>query len=288
MTAAAGEPAGWRLGRPGGPELVLGGRSRLMGVLNLTPDSFHEGSRLPAAEQALAAATQMVADGADLLDLGAESTRPGYTPVPPAEQLERLLPVLRLLRPRIPVPLSIDTTRAEVAAAALDHGADWINDTSALTEDPELAAVVAAAGCPLVLMHRFPTPREAGPEVDVVAAVRQRLAARLRAATEAGIAAAKILLDPGIGFGTRAGEVPQLLAGVAELRTLGRPLLFGPSRKSFLAALTGRPVEQRLAGTAAAVACLAMAGVELIRVHDVAAMHDVIDVVDAVRRAGGR
>jgi dihydropteroate synthase len=281
-------PAVRRLHRPGGPELTLdpAGPSRLMGVLNLTPDSFFPASRLAGADAALARAEQMVAAGADLLDLGAESTRPGHAPVAPAEQLERLLPVLRRLRPRIPVPISIDTTRAAVAAAALDLGADWINDTSALTADPELGPLVARAGCPLVLMHRFAPPRTAADGADVVGAIARALAARVAAARAAGVPEAALVLDPGIGFGTRADDAPAILAGVPRLRRLGRPLLCGPSRKSFLQALTGRPVEQRLAGTAAAVACLALAGVEILRVHDVAEMHDVVSVVAAVRRAG--
>ncbi len=279
-----------RIASPHGRSLALGGgRTQLMGVLNVTPDSFSDGGRFVDSQVAVAHAEAMVEAGASILDLGAESTRPGHAEVPAAQQLERLMPVLDALRPRIDVPISIDTTRAEVAATALAAGADWINDTTALSADADLAAVVAEHRCPVVLMHRFAparTPAATPPAGRRLAeVVAQQLAAAADRAQAAGIAKEAILLDPGIGFGTTAEDCVALLAHVDALRAAGFPLVVGPSRKSFLGQLTGREVEARLAGTAAAVACLALGGVEIVRVHDVAEMRDVVTVSDAVRTA---
>lgn len=259
-----------------------------MGVVNVTPDSFSDGGRFLDHEAAVAQALELVSQGADILDLGAESTRPGYTPVPADEQCRRLLPVLEQLRPQTRVPISIDTTRAAVAAACLERGADWINDTSALQEDPDLAPLLAGHSCRVVLMHRFDPPRQ--PDAPVrgrafVAALAEQLAAHADRAAALGIARERIVLDPGLGFGTLFDDSVALMADVQTLRRAGLPLLFGPSRKSFIGAMTGREPQERVFGTAAAVAALCLQGVEVLRVHDVAAMVDVVKVCDTLRRA---
>lgn len=276
-----------RIVSPHGRALELGaGRTELMGVLNVTPDSFSDGGRYTVLDQALARAEALVAEGAAVLDIGGESTRPGHVKVAPREQLARVLPVLRAVRTRVRVPISIDTTRAEVAEAALAEGADWINDTSALREDPLLAAVVARWRAPIVLMHAFAPPRTGAPTepkgAACVAAVERGLSDRAAAARAAGIPTECILLDPGIGFGTTAQDAWTLVARAGELRRLGRPLVYGPSRKSFLGAATGRPPAERVFATAAVVTALALAGVALVRVHDVAAMRDATLVATAI------
>lgn len=263
------------------------GQTRVMGILNVTPDSFSDGGRFLDRDAAIAHGLELVHEGADVLDVGGESTRPGYERVDPEEQLSRILPVIAGLRKEVAVPISVDTTRATVAAAALDAGGDWINDTSALTEDPEMADLCAARNCTVVLMHRFAPSRKgtSGPPEgrEMVSLLVKTLAARLEDAVSRGIAPDRIVLDPGIGFGTRPEDNPEILARIDMLRELSRPLLAGPSRKSFLGELTGRPPAERLPATAAAVTALALAGVEIVRVHDVAAMVDVVRVADAIR-----
>ncbi len=279
----------FRLESPHGRMLELGGGpTRIMGVLNLTPDSFSDGGKDANAGAAAARGEALVAAGAEVLDLGGESTRPGHTKVTPAEQVRRILPVLTRLRPRVSVPISIDTTRAEVASRCLDAGADWINDTSALQDDPELATVVARSRCPIVLMHQFvPARTGAADEVGgerLLHLIAAHLRARMAAAEHAGITREQILLDPGLGFGTTVKDALTIVAGIRQLAGLGRPLVVGPSRKSFLGAVTAQPVAARAFATAASVTALALAGVELVRVHDVAAMRDVVQVAAAIAR----
>jgi dihydropteroate synthase len=257
-----------------------------MGVLNVTPDSFFDGGRYRDVDAAVAHGVELARQGAAVIDVGGESTRPGYVRVADDEQIRRTVPVLTGLRAQTEALLSIDTTRAAVARAALAAGADLVNDTSALGEDDELAGVVSDAGCQIVLMHRFSPPRTARDEGDVVVAVLENLARRVQAACRAGIDRTQILVDPGLGFGTRADDVPVLIARIGELRQLDCPILVGPSRKSFLEALTGRAAAERAFGTAAAVAALALLGVECVRVHDVAAMVDVVKVSAAIRAGG--
>ncbi|MEZ5962996.1 MAG: dihydropteroate synthase [Planctomycetota bacterium] len=256
-----------------------------MGILNVTPDSFSDGGRF--ADHALAAAhgTALARAGAAVIDVGGESTRPGYTPVADEEQIRRTVPAIAILRQETDALISIDTTRSAVAEAALAAGADLVNDTSALQEDAGLADVIAASGCQVVLMHRFAPPRSAADRGPALAEIRDALAARVEFAQRRGIAQDRIVVDPGIGFGTRADDVPAILAHIEDLRSLGCPLLVGPSRKSFLQPLTEKPVGERAFGTAAAVAALTLAGVELLRVHDVAAMLDVVRVAAAIRNA---
>ena len=273
---------------PGGREISLGEGTRLMGILNVTPDSFSDGGRHLEPDAALAHGLRLVSEGAHVLDVGGESTRPGHRGVPAGEQMRRILPVIRALTEEVAVPISVDTTSAEVAAAALDAGAHWINDTSALRADPELGAVAAAHGCPLVLMHRFEPARAAhlprGPAL--VETIADHLEQALERARAAGVMDEQLLVDPGLGFGTAMMDNPAILANLSVLRRLGRPLVVGPSRKSFLGHLTGRRADEREYGTAAAVATIVLQGVELVRVHDIAAMADVVAVADAIRAAG--
>ncbi len=262
-------------------------RTRLMGVVNVTPDSFSDGGRFLDPAAAIAHGVQLVADGADILDVGGESTRPGHVAVPPSVQIERIVPVIQGLTERVGVPISVDTTWSEVGAAAIAAGATWINDTTALGDDPQLADLAAEHGANLVLMHRFEPPRRSGdapPAGRTLARdVADRLRIRVERAIARGVARESIVIDPGIGFGTLPDDNLALLAFVDELRSLGLPLLFGTSRKSFLGHVTGRLVAARDFATAGSVAWLAGMGVEYLRVHDVAAMRDVISVIAAIR-----
>ncbi len=276
-----------RIGRPGGVELELGaGRTRLMGVVNLSPDSFQAVGRHATAEAAVTHARALCDAGADLVDVGGESTRPGHSRVPAPEQIRRVVPAIEALRSTLTVPIAVDTTLAAVARAALDAGADWVNDTSAFRHDPELAGLCAERRCPVVLMHRFEPPRRTGDEPPagrrLVRGIAMALAERVRFAVARGVDRSRIVLDPGIGFGTRPDDNLSMHAFVDELRAPGCPLLFGTSRKSFLGYVTGRPEADRLWATAGSVAWLAAQRVEILRVHDVAEMRDVVAVVDAV------
>lgn len=273
---------------------ALGAQARLlvMGILNVTPDSFSDGGAYVETAAAVARAEAMVRTGADIIDIGGESSRPGSDPVPAATQCDRVLPCIEAIRRRSAVPISIDTTSATVAAAALDAGADMVNDISALREDPELAALIAARGCPVVLMHMQGTPKEmqkAPAYADVVGEVRGFLAARCAAAEAAGIAAHQIALDPGFGFGKTLAHNLTLLAELERLVALGRPLLVGISRKSMIGALLDLPVTERLEGSLAAAVLAASGGARLFRVHDVAATVRALRVTEAVleRRPGG-
>ncbi|HPF69239.1 MAG TPA: dihydropteroate synthase [Candidatus Krumholzibacteria bacterium] len=254
-----------------------------MGIVNLTPDSFWAGSRPGGIEAAVARALQLADEGADILDLGAESTRPGADEVGPDREQERLLPVLAALRARTGRALSVDTRHAATARLALEAGADIINDVSGAA-DPDMLALVAERGCGLVLMHMQGTPRtmQHDPRYgDVVAEVTGWLAARARLAEEAGVARERLCLDPGIGFGKTLEHNLALLRGLGAVAG-GRPLLVGASRKSFIGALTGAAVADRLPGSLAALAAAFAGGAAVVRVHDVAASVQYLDVLAAV------
>lgn len=268
-------------------ELVRG-RPRVMAVLNVTPDSFSDGGRLNAVS-AVERGEQLAEAGADLLDVGGESTRPGALPVPAEVETARVVPVIERLARRVATPISVDTTKAAVARAALAAGASLVNDTSALADDPGRAGGVREAGAGVVLMHRQGTPRtmqDAPGYEDCAAEVAAALAQRARAALAAGIARDAIVLDPGLGFGKRLEDNLDLLAGLAALRSLGYPLLLGASRKSFLGALTGRDATARDAATLATTALAQAAGCELVRVHDAAGSRDVVRVLAALAARG--
>lgn len=259
-------------------------RVRVMGVLNVTPDSFSDGGRWAEAEAAIARGLALVAGGADIVDVGGESTRPGSEPVPADEQLRRVVPVVEALAAR-GVVVSIDTTSAEVARGAVAAGAEIINDISAFRFDPGMLPFIAAAGVPAIAMHTLGPPRTMQRDVhydDVVAEVVAHLAERSTAALRAGVDATQLALDPGIGFGKRLEDNLALLRHLDRLVALGHAVLVGPSRKAFLGRLTGKPVDQRLMGTAAAVAIAIAKGAHLVRVHDPAELADVIAVADAI------
>jgi len=264
-------------------------RVALVGILNATPDSFSDGSVHLDPGRAAETALAMAAAGAGMLDLGAESTRPGAAPVPAAEERRRLLPVLRAVRTAVRLPISVDTSKADVAAAALDAGADVVNDVSAGRWDAEMLPLCARERVPVVLMHMRGTPAtmQRDPRyTDVVTEVRDFLAARAAAARTAGIPADAIILDPGIGFGKTVAHNCRLLRRLDLLAALGYPVLVGVSRKGFIGELAGgRASGERLHGTAAAVALAVAGGARLVRVHDVAAMRDVVRVAEAVAGA---
>ena len=269
--------------------LDLGARPLVMGILNVTPDSFAEvGSRLDAA-QAIDAALQMEAQGADLIDIGGESTRPGADPVAAGDEIARVLPVLRGLAGRLRIPMSIDTYKAEVAQAALDAGASIVNDVSGLHVDPSLARVVAESGAALVVMHTRGRPQTMEAEAvygDVLAEVGAELKASIAVAEASGVPIDSIIVDPGIGFAKRTEHSYDVLARMPELvAALGRPVLVGPSRKSFMRrALDGRPAAERDWGTAATVSAAVLAGAHIVRVHAVAEMVQVARVAEEIRK----
>ena len=264
-------------------------RPLLMGIVNVTPDSFYDGGRYIDPERAVAHACHLVAQGADILDIGAESTRPGAEPVTEEEELARVVPVVAALARQVSVPISVDTTKSTVARAALDVGASMINDVSALQWDPEMASVVAQADAAVILMHMQGTPQtmQRAPRYhNVVTDVIAFLEGRMHAAIEAGISKTNIVLDPGIGFGKLLEHNLELLDGLSAFTRLRRPLLVGPSRKSFIGQLLGRPPEHREWGTAAAVAIAVDRGAGILRVHDVAAMADIVTVASAIQSKG--
>ncbi|MFO7654506.1 MAG: dihydropteroate synthase [Candidatus Krumholzibacteriia bacterium] len=275
------DAAAWDIG---GRVLQAPGRPLVMGIVNLSPDSFHPGSRRLAPEAAADTALAMFAAGADLVDLGAESSRPGSEPVGTAEELRRLLPALAEIRARTDRPVSVDTTRAETARAALDAGADAVNDITAGTHDPEMLALAAGYGCGLVLMHMRGTPAtmQHDPHYDdVVAEVGDYLAVRAAAAEDAGVARERIVVDPGIGFGKTLGHNLRLLAALPAVAG-DRSLLVGASRKRFIEFLTGAPVQARLPGSLAAAALAQRAGAAVVRVHDVAETVQFLKVLAAI------
>jgi dihydropteroate synthase len=257
---------------------------KIMGVVNVTPDSFSDGGLYLDPDQAIAHGRRLVEDGAEILDVGGESTRPGAEAVSEEEELRRVVPVIRGLRD-LGCELSVDTSKAPVAAAALDAGAAIVNDVTALRGDPEMAALCAERGATVVLMHMLGEPRTMQDDPryeDVVAEVQAFLAERLEAAVAAGIAEERIWLDPGIGFGKTADHNMELLRRLGELRELGRPLVIGTSRKSFIGRLDGSAAGERLGGTIASSVLAAVEGAEVLRVHDVAEVRQALTVATAI------
>lgn len=258
----------------------------VMGVLNVTPDSFSDGGKYLSPDAAVAHAVEMARAGAEIIDIGGESTRPGSDPVDDDEQIRRVLPVLSQLRERLPVLFSIDTTRAKVAQAALDAGAGMVNDISAGRDDPDMFPLVARRRVPIILMHMLGRPKtmQQSPSYqDVMGEVAGFLNQRLIAAGIHGIEMHRILLDPGIGFGKTVQHNLELLRRLQELTTLGRPVVIGTSRKSFIGQITGQAdPSQRLFGTAATVAWCVANGAAIVRVHDVEPMTQVVKVIRAI------
>ncbi|MCX6137250.1 MAG: dihydropteroate synthase [Ignavibacteriales bacterium] len=264
-----------------------------MGVLNVTPDSFSDGGKYLNHDAAVAHGLAMVRDGADIIDVGGESTRPkglygqGAATVSVEEELQRVIPVIEQLASRVSVPISIDTYKSAVAEAAVNAGATIINDVSGMNFDPQIADVAARHGAALVLMHMLGTPAtmQQNPQyTDVVKEVKEFLRMRIAAARRAGVP--NVIVDPGLGFGKTLEHNLALIRNLREFRELGCPVMIGPSRKGFIGALLDVPVEERLLGTAAAVAAAIAHGADIVRVHDVKEMKQVCVVTDAIDRRG--
>ncbi|HEX8635265.1 MAG TPA: dihydropteroate synthase [Pyrinomonadaceae bacterium] len=284
-------PREWKLARR---TLALGGRTLVMGVLNVTPDSFSDGGRFFALERALAHAGEMLEDGADIIDIGGESTRPGGASVTTDEELRRIVPVVERLGAQLPgVLISVDTTKAAVARAALDAGAEIINDISALRFDERVADEAARTGAGLVLMHSRGTPatlHHLPPVADILPEVTRSLRQSIAVAEGRGVGRAQIAIDPGIGFGKSQSQNLELLAKLDALAAgfAGFPLLVGTSRKSFIGRLLGdAPPEQRLHGTMASVTAAILAGAHIVRVHDVRAAVETARIADAIKAVTG-
>jgi dihydropteroate synthase len=264
-------------------------RACIVGIINVTPDSFSDGGRHFAPEDAVAAGRAMRAAGADILDVGGESTRPGAATPSTSEELRRVIPVIERLAGEVGLPVSVDTRRAEVAVRALEAGAEIVNDVSGLARDPAMAGAVADAGAGLVLMHMRGEPDTMDALAtyeDVVADVASELAERRDHALAAGISAEAIVLDPGLGFAKNPEQNLALLNHLEAIVALGHPILVGPSRKRFLGVLTGRPAQERDAATAAACVAARLRGASLFRVHDVALAREALSVADAILGAG--
>lgn len=280
-------------------QFAWGSRTLLMGILNLTPDSFSGDGILKGQDPldvALAQARRFLEAGADILDVGGESTRPGAALVSAEEELARVVPVIRALRVETEAVISVDTYKASVADAALEAGADWINDVWGLRADPDMAAVAAKHACPVILMHNRLKPNSAEVQArlgghyvgvqydDLLEDVKRELLDSVALAHAAGIPDSRIILDPGIGFGKTVEQNLELLNRLDEVRALGYPILLGPSRKSFIGYTLNLPPEQRVEGTAAAVAVGIVRGADIVRVHDVEIMSRVVRMTDAIVR----
>ncbi|MCM3750097.1 dihydropteroate synthase [Paenibacillus pasadenensis] len=263
----------------GGVRLELGSRTLIMGILNATPDSFSDGGRHNEGDAAAEHARQMAVDGADLIDVGGESTRPGFTPVPLEEEIRRVVPLIARLREELPgIPLSIDTYKPATARAALEAGAHIINDIWGLKHDPEMARVAAEFGCPVIISHN----REQRDYGDFVPDVLSDLERSIEIAAAAGVRDHNIWLDPGIGFAKTYDDNLELMARLSELSALGYPVLLGTSRKRFIRDTLGLPVEQLKEGTAATVALGIAQGCQIVRVHDVAEIKRTATMMDAM------
>jgi dihydropteroate synthase len=274
----------WNLGRT---TLSLGDTTLIMGVVNVTPDSFSDGGHFFDPEKGIAHGRRLAEQGADILDIGGESTRPGSDPVPAEEETNRVIPVVRELRRHLPdILLSVDTSKAAVAAQAIEAGADIINDVTAGHGDPAMIPLLAGSKVGLAIMHMQGTPKSMQHEPrydDVVQDVIRFLQERIKVFAQAGVDPERIVVDPGIGFGKTLEHNLALLAGLREFTMLERPLLLGVSRKRWIGELTGRPVDQRLAGSLAGAAACVERGAHLLRVHDVAETRDLVRVLDRIR-----
>ncbi len=275
-----------------GTPVVLGERTLVMGVLNVTPDSFSDGGRHEGVEAAVGHGLRLFEEGADWVDVGGESTRPGAARVAAEEETRRVAPVVEGLRQRGAGPIAVDTTKASVARSALDAGADLVNDVSAFGYDPAMATLVAGRGVPAVLMHlrgAFSEMHRAPAYRDVMGEIVAELGHALARAEGAGVPRERLIVDPGIGFSKDAGHSLEALRRLGELEALDRPILVGPSRKSFIGRVLDLPVDRRLMGTAAAVAACVLRGAHVVRVHEVREMVEVVRVADAIRGdAAGR
>jgi len=272
-------------------DLQLGARTLVMGVLNVTPDSFSDGGLFLETHRAIEHGLRMAEEGADIIDVGGESSRPGSDPLPLDAELERIIPVIEALTSRLQIPLSVDTYKAQVAERAIEAGAQMINDISGLRFDPQMPAVAARFDTPLIIMHIKGTPKTMQQDPtyedlmgEIIAYLREGIE---RAERVAGVDPHQVIVDPGIGFGKRVEDNLMILNRLDELNCLGRPLLIGTSRKSFIGAVLDREVDQRAIGTLATVAVSALKGAHIVRVHDVAPARQAVDMVDAIINAEG-
>ena len=268
--------------------LILGEKTQIMGILNTTPDSFSDGGRYLDPELAVERALQMAEEGAHIIDIGGESTRPGSSPVPLEEELRRVVPVIEKIAKEIDIPISIDSSKAEVAKRALDAGADIINDISGLHADDKMAGVAATAGCPIILMHMQGTPADMQQNPvygSLIDEILSSLEESIDIAAKAGIASDKIIIDPGIGFGKTLSDNLQIINRADEFKALGKPLLIGPSRKSFIGDILGDKKEDRMEGTLAACILSMARGVQIIRVHDVKEAARAAKIGDAILKS---
>jgi dihydropteroate synthase len=272
---------------PRGRSLELGLRTLIMGVVNVTPDSFSDGGRLSNAAAAAEHALQLLEQGADILDVGGESTRPGALPVSAAQEIARVVPVIQKIAAACDAPISVDTTKAEVARDALAAGAAIVNDVTGLHGDPTLASIAAEFSAPVVVMHIKGTPRtmQQNPTYDdLIGEIIHYLQRSIAIAGRNGVPAGQVVVDPGIGFGKTVRHNLEIMARLRELKTLGRPILVGTSRKSTIGKITGKPVNERLFGTAATLAICIANGAHIVRVHDVGEAADVVRMADAICR----
>ena len=263
-------------------------RPLIMGILNVTPDSFSDGGRFDSVDRAVEHALLMESDGADIIDIGGESSRPGSEPVTEKDELARVIPIIRALKKHVKIPISIDTYKAEVARAALDEGAEMVNDISALRFDSAMAGVIAKKKAPVILMHMLGTPRDMqkNPEYkDCVAEIFEFFKERIAFCIEAGIDKSKIIIDPGIGFGKRLSDNIEILVNIGQFRELNLPVLVGVSRKSFIGMLHpgGNLPDQRLGGSIAAAVAAIINGADIVRVHDVAETVEALKVIQALK-----
>ncbi|HHV61502.1 MAG TPA: dihydropteroate synthase [Firmicutes bacterium] len=273
--------------RSGGHTLRFGSKTYIMGILNVTPDSFSDGGKYLDPDRAVARARELVEYGADIIDVGGESTRPGSDPVPEEEEIARVIPVVERLVREVPVPISVDTCKSGVARRALEAGAHIINDISALRFDPGLGSLVAQYDVPVILMHMqgMPKDMQVNPHYDdVIREIYDFLRESIKRALDLGVKRENIIIDPGIGFGKTTEHNLEILRRLDEFRSLGRPILVGTSRKSFIGNVLGLPVDQRVEGTAATVALAIARGVDIVRVHDVREMVRVARMADAILR----
>jgi len=267
--------------------LHLHERTHLMGIVNVTPDSFSDGGLYMDADKAISQGIELASQGADIIDIGGESTRPGSDPLPPDEELRRVIPVIESLSAKVDTPISIDTYKSFVADRAIGAGAEMINDISGLKFDPKMAHVAAKHDVPVVLMHIKGTPRVMQLDVHydcLLTEIMEYLEESIEIAEEAGIDAGQIIIDPGIGFGKSAEDNLKIIRHLAELRSLGKPILLGPSRKSFIGKVLNGPVDQREEGTLASISAAIMNGANILRVHDVGPAKKAAQMVDAILR----
>ena len=268
-------------------DLHLGERTYLMGIVNITPDSFSDGGLYMDSDKAISHGIELASEGADIIDIGGESTRPGSKPLPPDEELRRVIPVIEGLSARVDIPISIDTYKSTIAERAIEAGVEMINDISGLRFDPRMADIAAKRAVPVVLMHIKGTPEVMQLDVHydcLVTEIMEYLEGSIEIAEGAGIDPRQIIIDPGIGFGKSAEDNLKIIRHLAELKSLGKPILLGPSRKSFIGKILNAPIDQRVEGTLASISAAIINGANILRVHDIGPAKKAAQMVDAILR----